>query len=119
VRPDEKLYAALTAGSSAIEAATDGRIYPVRVPAEKGLPAIAYQRVASVYDYVIHAPPPVTTQGTFDIFCVAADYPSAEALADLIEELNVDGIRMVDRSSSQGEEEGAPFASIVTVEVDT
>jgi hypothetical protein len=118
VRPDEKLYAALS-GIAELNAATGGRIYPVRVPAEKGLPAIAYQRTTSVYDYVIHTQPPVTTLASFDIFCVAADYATAEALGDLIEELNVDGVKMVDRSSSQGEEEGAPFASIVTVEVDT
>ena len=55
---------------------------------------------------------------TFDVFCLAADYYDAEDLGNLLEALNVDGVTVVDRSSSFGDEEDSPYACILTFEVD-
>lgn len=118
--PEQKLYAALTVGSptSEIEEIVGDRIYPVRVPAGQGIPALAYQKVSTEYDRTIHRQPAIMRLATFDVFCVAVDHTAAEALGDLVEALNVDGIRIINRSSTVGDEEDAPFAAIITIEVD-
>jgi Protein of unknown function (DUF3168) len=82
---EEILYAALTAGSPANEvvALVGTVIYPVIVPEGKPLPAIAYQRV--------NTEPVNTISGnawaarvTFDVFCVAAQFPQADSLASSV-----------------------------------
>lgn len=120
MNPDEKLYAALNSvpGGTPIGNLVGTRIYPVRVPANVTVPAIAYQRTSSVFDHVIHKQPAVLTTAVFDVFCLANDYKTAEDIGTYIEALNVDGVRVIDRSSSKGESEDDPFASIITIEVD-
>jgi hypothetical protein len=123
VKPDAKLYAALTAGSptSAIVDLVGTRIYPTRIPAGVGIPAIAYQRVGTEYDRTISSNVhlPVASTATFDVFCVAVDYVSAEALGDLVEALNSHEIIVINRSATiAGDEEDAPYAAILTFVVD-
>ena len=117
--PDQILYAALTVGSpaSGIEAATGGRIYPVRVPLEKPVPAVAYKRVESQPEFALHSNVVSWQIVRYEIWCVANDHPTAESLGDLVEQMNADGIRVVDRISEKGEREDSPFAAILTVDV--
>jgi hypothetical protein len=119
MRPDQILYAALTSGSPTtdVSEAVGGRIYPVRVPSSAPLPAVAYKRMSSSFENVLDMQAPAGTFATFDVWCVAGSYTAAEDLGDLLEVLDEDGIRLVDRRSEQGEAEGAPFAAILTFEV--
>ena len=120
-RPDDKVYAALTAGSpSAVEAVVGDRIYPVRVPSGKSLPAIAYKRIdLPLVEFTLNSNVPSHQIARYEIWCVAIKHRDAETLGDLIEALDVYGIQPgVNRRSEQGEAENAPYASIVTVDVD-
>lgn len=116
-RPDAKLYAALTAGASPVEAVVGDRIYPVRVPANVSSPCIAYKRVESATDHTLDSNVPSWIAVRYEVWCVANKHSDAEALGDLIEQLNAAGIRVVDRISEKGPNEDSPYASIVTVDV--
>ena len=118
-RPDAKIYAALTVGSpSDIEAIVGDRVYPVRVPSNKPVPAIAYKRIESAeIQHTLDSNVPSWQVVRYEVWCVANDHATAESLGDLIEQLNVAGIQVVDRMSEKGPNDDSPFASIVTVDV--
>jgi hypothetical protein len=123
VRPEARLYAALTAGSptSAIVAIVGPNIWPTQEPKTYGLPAVIYQRTSTEYIDTIHGQAPIIKSAVFDVFCLAATYGDAENLGDLVEALQaVDAlVRAIDRSSTLGDGEDAPYASIVTLQVDS
>jgi hypothetical protein len=123
MRPEEKLYAALTAGSPtpAVSVAVENRIYPGKAPfAGSDLPCIVYRKDGSLPDRTIQSQVPVWSQVTFTVLCLDVDYKSAEELADLVEVLqaSVDGFRVVDRSADVGELEDSANAAVLTIEVD-
>jgi hypothetical protein len=101
-RPDAKVYAALTEGSpSEIDAAVGGRIY----------------RTESRPDFTLDSNIVSWQSVLYDVWCVANDHATAESMADLVEAMDADGIRSVNRIAEKGDTEGSPFAAIVTLEV--
>jgi hypothetical protein len=124
VRPEERLYAALVAGSptSAIVSIVGANIWPTQEPNTYGLPAVVYQRTSTEYIRTVHPDVnPVTTTAIFDVFCLATTYAAAESLGDLVEAVErVDPqVQAIDRSSTLGDGEDAPYAAIVTMQVDS
>jgi hypothetical protein len=60
------------------------RVYPDVVPQDKGLPALAYARVATEPILTVHSAAPIATRATLEVWCMAATRAAAEGLADIV-----------------------------------
>lgn len=72
------LYAELAADSS-VSALVSSRIYPVLIPQDVDMPAIAYQRISGPRDYSHQGAGLVSAR--FQITCQATSYSGAKSLA--------------------------------------
>lgn len=103
---------------TAVEEIVSDRIYPIIVPENKTLPAIAYQRVNTEYVNTIHATA-LASKGTFDIFCVAAEFDQADDLADaVVSVVNASLVMVVLNRTHSFDETAGNYAVVVTVDVD-
>lgn len=117
---EETLYAALNAGSpaNAVVAIVADRIYPIVVPHDVDVPAIAYQRVNTEMTNSISAEL-LTAKATFDIFCVAAQFKPAEDLANAVKTLLssvADEIVVINRTHTF-DADSNNYAVVLTVDV--
>ena len=119
---EETLHAELTAGSPAnpVVALVGEGIWPIVVPQDEGLPAIAYQRVNTEMTNTIGAESGLTggDKATFDLFCVAAQFKQAEDLANAVKTLvrNSELVNLINRTHTYDAESGN-YAVVLTVDV--
>jgi hypothetical protein len=75
---------ALLRASSSVTALVGKRIYPMRLPKDTKLPAIAYQRIFTerVHSHQGYSNLEIPN---FDVRCWGIDYTAAESLADVVE----------------------------------
>ena len=81
---EEALYAHLAA-DAAIAALVSTRIYPMLVPQDSDLPAIAYQRISRIGQHS-HDGASVPARARIQITCLASTYSGAKALAGAVED---------------------------------
>ena len=78
--PVERTLYDLLSGDAAVSAISGDRIYPVRLPDEVILPAIAYSKV-SCNRFASHGGPVNLASSRFQLDCYSADYLEAKRLA--------------------------------------
>ena len=76
------LYAHLTSDPD-VSALVGDRIYPLLVPQDATLPAIAYQRISTGRDET-HTGPSGLSQARIQLTCIADSYDAAKAVADAV-----------------------------------
>jgi len=79
MRLEEALYAHLS-GDADVAALVGDRIYPLLVPQDADLPALAYQRISGVPIYA-HDGPPGLARARVQITCLGRSYSEAKDLA--------------------------------------
>jgi Protein of unknown function (DUF3168) len=79
---EEGLYSFLT-GTTAISALVGTRVYPLLIPLDATLPAVAYQRISGPFE-AAHDGPTGLVRARMQITCVAAPYAAARGVAAAI-----------------------------------
>jgi hypothetical protein len=87
---EEALYAHLTANAGVL-ALVSTRVYPLVIPQDIALPAIAYQRISGPRE-LAHDGPTGMARARIQITCQAATYTAAKAVAEAVR-LALDGFR--------------------------
>lgn len=76
------IYAHLI-GNAGVAALVGTRIYPLLVPQDAELPALAYQRISGPRDHA-HDGPSGLALARMQLICVAASYDGAKALSEAV-----------------------------------
>jgi hypothetical protein len=80
---EEALFAYLRAHPG-LAALVGSRIYPLKLPQNVTLPAVAYQRISTSWRYALGGSGPRLTQVRFQISCWAEKYETAKAVASQV-----------------------------------
>lgn len=79
---EEGLYSLLT-GDAGVSALVSTRVYPLAVPQQVDLPAVAYQRISGPR-LLAHDGPTGLAEARVQVTCHAATYIAAKGLADAV-----------------------------------
>lgn len=112
---ETSLYSAL-AGSTAVGAICDDRIYPDVAPQDASLPAVAFERTETEYVNTIHSAAPVATRAVLDVFCMAETRAAAEGLGDVVQTAAAAAEFMPIGRRSEFNAEQMLWATVLTVE---
>lgn len=79
---EEAIYSHLIADAG-VSALVSSRVYPLTIPQDIALPAIAYQRISGPRTHY-HAGPSPVAQGRYQITCQAETYSASKGLANAV-----------------------------------
>lgn len=119
---EEALYSRLSTYPEVVKLAST-RIYPLVIPQDSDLPAMAYQRISGMRE-LEHGGPSGFASGRFQVTCTAATYAAAVGLANAVRR-GLEGYRgetggvTVEACSTEGQYDGYnEMGDTFTVRVD-